>query len=366
MRIEPVSRLLQLLSGLLIRHGIAKDHRPPRPDDISSILVVALDGVGDMVITTPIFRELRLRFPDARIEVIADRRNVDLVRHNPHLDRVHANNRRKHFGKNRALLRTMRELRYDVIIDLSARLSMSRLRFLLSLNADTMIGIRKDRKVEHRLGLRTDQLRVYSHVFGADQGEHTRERILDVMGYFGHQPSSKDYELHYGEAGRAKVEAFRAQIGAGPVIGIAYGGTRRANTFGPVQLREMVARILTSSDATVVLLYGPRQRAQADRIVSDVGNPRFWLSPEADLLELAAVIDLCTVIVTPSTGAMHIGCALGKGIVSVQPDQHIYHVFGPISSGGCRIVHSESDEDIADFDIDEAVRAAVDLMNGAG
>ena len=55
---------------------------------IDSILLVRLREIGDVVFTTPAFRALRQRFPDARIAYLVEPVAAPVVRSNPHVDEL--------------------------------------------------------------------------------------------------------------------------------------------------------------------------------------------------------------------------------------------------------------------------------------
>ncbi len=57
-------------------------------EDIHRILVVRLDLIGDMVFTTPFFRELRRNFPDAHITLIVRTPNYSIVKGCPYMTEV--------------------------------------------------------------------------------------------------------------------------------------------------------------------------------------------------------------------------------------------------------------------------------------
>jgi len=54
------------------------------------ILLIALSGIGDTLIATPLIRELRANFPDAQVEVLVMHAAArELLEGNPHINRVH-------------------------------------------------------------------------------------------------------------------------------------------------------------------------------------------------------------------------------------------------------------------------------------
>ena len=53
------------------------------------ILVIRHDNIGDLIVTTPLFRALRERFPDARIDALVNSYNRPVLDHNPDLSQIH-------------------------------------------------------------------------------------------------------------------------------------------------------------------------------------------------------------------------------------------------------------------------------------
>ena len=53
---------------------------------IRKILIIRLDRIGDMVMTTPIFRALKEKWPDAQITVLTNPVNQNIVINNPFID----------------------------------------------------------------------------------------------------------------------------------------------------------------------------------------------------------------------------------------------------------------------------------------
>jgi len=57
-------------------------------DKPRKILVIRLDAMGDLVMTTLLFRELKLRYQNAVITAVVQRGNKDLLETNPYVDRI--------------------------------------------------------------------------------------------------------------------------------------------------------------------------------------------------------------------------------------------------------------------------------------
>jgi ADP-heptose:LPS heptosyltransferase len=80
-----IERLFFLVSWILWRVVFA---RRPAPDNPRAILVIKLDHIGDGILATPVFENLRRHFPNARIDVLCARWNRAAFAGNPHLGRL--------------------------------------------------------------------------------------------------------------------------------------------------------------------------------------------------------------------------------------------------------------------------------------
>ena len=60
----------------------------PRPNDDLSFVVIRLDGLGDVVLTTPLFRELKRAFPNSSCTVVVQEAFRPLLVTNPNIDEV--------------------------------------------------------------------------------------------------------------------------------------------------------------------------------------------------------------------------------------------------------------------------------------
>jgi len=81
---------LDVLGGLAVRgrRALCAALREPESLEVRRVLVVQLDHLGDSVLTSPIFPELRALYPNARIDVLASPSNRAVFEADPLVDRV--------------------------------------------------------------------------------------------------------------------------------------------------------------------------------------------------------------------------------------------------------------------------------------
>jgi lipopolysaccharide heptosyltransferase II len=86
-----------------------------------TILLVRLRLIGDVVLTTPLLRALKRRYPGAQLTYLVEPAAAPVVRGNPHLTNIIVVPRRHGLARLRddvATARQLRRLRFDVAIDL--------------------------------------------------------------------------------------------------------------------------------------------------------------------------------------------------------------------------------------------------------
>ncbi|PIY60413.1 hypothetical protein COY95_01905, partial [Candidatus Woesearchaeota archaeon CG_4_10_14_0_8_um_filter_47_5] len=58
-----------------------------KKDEVKKILVIRLDHIGDMILATPVFKNLKENF-NAEVHVLCREMTVEVIKNNPHIDRI--------------------------------------------------------------------------------------------------------------------------------------------------------------------------------------------------------------------------------------------------------------------------------------
>jgi ADP-heptose:LPS heptosyltransferase len=66
--------------------------------DVKNVLFLRYDRIEGMIITTPVFRKLKRALQDAKITVLANKINTDVLQNNPYVDEDIVNNKNNVFG----------------------------------------------------------------------------------------------------------------------------------------------------------------------------------------------------------------------------------------------------------------------------
>ena len=98
--------------------------------------------MGDLVLTTPILRELKRVFPDAEITLLSSTGLGSVFSNNPHIDHLILHKRKESFGELNKLIKYLYKKKFDLVYD--AHRSLRSIWIVWNL---TLFGLRKTPKV---------------------------------------------------------------------------------------------------------------------------------------------------------------------------------------------------------------------------
>jgi heptosyltransferase-2 len=286
------------------------------------ILVVKLDAAGDVLRTTCILPGLRAEHPVARIDWLTREDAVPLFENNPAVDRV--------IPYPGDAVTDLLASDYDLVINLdaaplSARLAaVARGRRRIGFGYDAAgfpLPLGPEARAWFEMGL-----------FDDVKARNTRtyqEIALAICGLAGADPS---LSLHLSDSEKAKARTLAASWGIAPgdpVIGLNTGaGPRWEHKKWTEEGFAELVRLIRSGGGgaktpVVLLLGGPEEGDRNRRILERSPGGAIDSGTGHSLREFIAIVDICDLVVTGDTMALHIAAALGKKVVAL---------FGPTSA----------------------------------
>lgn len=276
------------------------------------ILVISLSGIGDTLMATPLFRELRDQFPTARIEALVMWKGAaQVLEGNPFLDQVHRHD-------------FLRASRWSSV---AFCLRLRRLGFGLSVNTHTQ-GRRGYRIISRLIGARIrlsheyenhgwpDRLLV-THSCPQDYGLHAMENNLRLLGLLGLQPKIPDpaYEVFLKPAEMEWAARWCGQNGCaeGRLLGIhvGSGGTKNlALRRWPLERWADLIRALPGALPGIrPVLFGGPEEAPLHAELRRMGVP-FTEAATPTLREAMALASRCEGFISVDTVFMHVAAAM--------------------------------------------------------
>jgi len=302
-----------LRGGVPLAAHVWQDPRVQRIPE--RVLVVRLGAIGDVANALVFAGALKAASPGVRVGWAVHELAAPLVRGHPAVDRVHLWRRGGGAAGLRALVREVREQRYELAVDLQ-RLAKSALLARLS-GAPRVLGFDRARTKE------ASWLLTRERIAAADPTAPMVEQYLEFARHLGIADPELRRELPIDVGARAWAAEQTASLGGAPVV-VALGATKPANRWEPERFGALAAALAGGDGATgpgspVVLTGGPdeveagRRAAAAAAGREGVRN----LVGETTLPELCALLAEARLFVGCDSGPMHLAAALGTPVVAL-------------------------------------------------
>jgi ADP-heptose:LPS heptosyltransferase len=279
-------------------------------------LIIRFSSIGDIVLTTPVIRCLRKRYPDAEIHFATKLSFQPILEANPYINKIHLLR-----DDINSLINELKTESYDYIIDLHHNIRTLKIKNALKVKAFSFNKV----NIQKWVLVNTKFINVLPHKHIVDRYMDT-VKSLEVMNdglgldYF---IPSKDI-LRPDDIPISHIHGY---------IGIVIGAAHNTKKLPIDKLKELCTKL----NHPIILLGGKEDIPAATEIASfdrvKVYNAcgKFNINESADLVKNAKLI------ISHDTGLMHIAAAFKKNIISVwgntvpsfgmYPYQTFYEVF---------------------------------------
>ncbi len=273
---------------------------------IRDLLVLELAGLGDAVMLTPFFRELKQARPEVKVSVLTSSRAAKVLENNPHIDRHYVASGPASLIR---LIPVLRRRRFDAVLNaynLATDFGALKMAALMSLmGAGLLMG--RDQQDRGK----------FFHLSVLEESEkHEVERTMAMLPLLGASLPPKPWPLevfpqpeHAQEARRA-VEPYR-----GRVLVCLHPHSFRPTRRWPLESFISLGEALASEDEFVPLFTVGRD--DSPEIAAAIREKGFPIFLSESPLSLAALYDHAACVVVNDTGPMHLAVARSALLVAL-------------------------------------------------
>ena len=272
------------------------------------ILVLRFSSIGDIVLTTPVVRQLKTQLPGAQVHFATKPAYRGLLEANPYVDRLHLLG-----GSLSELVHELRAERFDFIVDLHHNLRTRLIKWQLPgvpSRAFDKLNWQKYLLVRFKIN-RLPPV-------------HIVDRYRAAAAPLGIQDDGAGLDYFIPPAQEVDVAAaLPPGFRPGHYVAVAIGAQHATKRLPLEKLVELVQNL---APRPVVLLGGPEDEATGQAVVQALQQSlihSFTHSPIANgcgqfsLHQSASLLRQAQFVVSPDTGLMHIASAFHKQVFSV-------------------------------------------------
>ena len=277
--------------------------RQPTATVRKQIVFVRWDAkLGDTIVTSWLFREIRKHDPSLQLVVIAPESFKSMFLNDMGADRVIVSPKRVKFADIRRIAKAVGPAEY--VMHMAEHLKPKDVYLLSKLDSNYVVGLDDEVKgINIKAGART-------------QNQHFADKVAVLMNHMGINDFDQSYIVPFDSVAQARTDAWWPDR---PVIAFNPIGRGHARQFSLKTATAVLEHILNATKADVLILIDPARRAFAESIKQQVSQSHRVMLAPADksahtLGDLFSCVRRSQAMVSVDTATVHIATGLGKPV----------------------------------------------------
>jgi len=287
-------------------------HQAQGKSQYKRILVVRTDRIGDVVLSTPVIKNLRDYFPNSYIAMMVSPNTKELVEGNPYLDEVivyDKENKHKSWFSSMRFSINLKKKKFDLAIILHPTNRVHLVTFFA--------GIPKRVGYNRKLGFLLTERIPHTKQLGQ---KHEAEYNLDLLRYLGLKDLKVELFVPIKEKDRRYVEQLLEKEGIKEddfLIAVHPSATCPSKRWPLERFAELCDKLKEKYNLKILVVAGPKDTDLAQKLINMMKEKAINLAGRLSLGELAYLLKRCRLFISNDSGPVHISSAVGTPVISI-------------------------------------------------
>ena len=258
-------------------------------------MIIRFSSIGDIVLTTPVVRQLKQQFEGAEVHFLTKQKHRCLLEANPYIDQLYSFDK-----KLDEVIPSLKKEKYDYIIDLHHNIRSLKIKRSLGIPSFSFKKLNFEKWL--LVNFKIDKL----------PNLHIVDRYLETLNSFGINDDGKGLDYFIPESENFDVTQLPDSFQKGYIALILAG------TYFTKRLpAEKYFSLIEHKNFNFVLLGGNSEQEMAEKIMAGAGSNVVNLCGKLSINQSASVVSQARLVISNDTGLMHIAAAFQKKILSV-------------------------------------------------
>ncbi|HVP36977.1 MAG TPA: lipopolysaccharide heptosyltransferase II [Terriglobales bacterium] len=274
------------------------------------ILIIQTAFLGDVVLTTPLIKAVRKKYPQAKIFFLLIPQTKELLRNNPNLDGIIVYDKK---GEEKGifgflnLVKKIKSSEFDLAIIPHRSFRSALIAFLA--------------RITQRIGFdKSSGAFFLTQKIKYIQNQSETKRNLSLLGNDLSLESDSQPELFPSEEDFRYVAELLKEWSLktdDKIIGIAPGSVWNTKRWLPERYGQVAENLIEKLGVKVIFIGGKEDEVLCHEIVNKMKTKPFIAAGEISPLQSAALISSCKVMLSNDTAPLHIAVAMGVPVVAI-------------------------------------------------
>lgn len=273
------------------------------------ILIVRLDRLGDVLLSTPVIKAVRDAYPESHIAFMVRPYAREVVEGNPYLDEVIVYDKAKGLLGIASVISTLIRRKFDLAIILHPTARTHLVTYLARIpervGLDRKMGWLLTKKIPHtkQYGLR-----------------HEIDYTLEILRHLGIEPRGRILHMpadERSEDGVAKLFSERGITPKDTLVVMNPGASCRSKRWIAERFAQVGDILAQKHKAKVVLISARADKGCADAVARAMKSPCANLAGMTTVSDVASILRHAKLFISNDSGPVHIACSVGTPVIAL-------------------------------------------------
>lgn len=273
-------------------------------NNIKSILFLRYDGkIGDTVISTLMFREIKKRYPSIKIGIVTRKNNYEIIKDNPYIEKKYIYE--KSLRKILKLAKKIKADKYDLLIDFSEMLRVKQMMFVNLCSCRFNLGYKKA------------SWKLFDGSFDEPKGNyHITKLYQNVLKDLGIVNIDLSYELFFLDETKQKIDKLIDKYNGKKIYILNPFAASKHRELNEINIHKIIDIILQKKDR-VVFLIGEKGNSERIKNITKHYDGKVFYPALDSIMETAYLIKKSQFVISPDTSIVHISACFKKNMIAI-------------------------------------------------
>ena len=346
------------IKGRFLKFISKRKTRPVPQIQSPKFILLMHQSIGDMIVFSSLIREIKSGYQNPSIQVIASKKNIDIAKQNPYIDKVFLYENK--WSKLFPLLLNLRSINFHYAIELEAKVVTRVILMLKIISPQCILSVSKR---EGRYGLKPQDVLPYDY-YTNENLNHQSDTSLDILRLINIKVTDKSYDFFYSGKHRARAKLFFSKFDNQKTIALNLAGSSNTRRFLDSDVEKILVGLRQIIDnLTIILLHEPKDIAFINQFINEENSTYVVASyPTISIMDVGALIDNVNLLITPDTSLVHIACALEVPLLAIYAnDMETFDAWHPKSKCS-QVIFSDYFDSLNNLNITSIINKSIELI----
>lgn len=282
------------------------------PQDLKRILIVRTDRIGDVLLSTPVIKAIRERYPNAFLAMMVSAYAREIIEGNPYLDQViiyDKDTKHKTWISSIKFAKDLNKKKFDLALVLHPTNRVHLITFLA--------GVPRRIGLNRKLGFLLTSKSTHTKQFGE---RHELEYNLGLLNFLGIKAEDKRLYMPIKEESEKKIEEmfkFQCLWPKDKILAIHPAASCPSKVWPVERFAELAEKLAQKYGFKVLIVGAQKETKLAEDLIKRMHIPVINFVGKTSVSQLASLLKRCTLFISNDSGPVHIASAVGTPVISI-------------------------------------------------